>query len=261
MRARKRFGQHFLTDTGVLDRIDQAVALQRADTVLEIGPGRGALTDVLLGYPEASAVHYTMVELDRDLVPILQARYTPARYPNVQILNADILDLDLETLMAGTAWRIVGNLPYNISSPLILKLAALQRALPSAMQDGHFMLQREMASRLAAQPGTKAWGRLSVMVQLTFRVHILFDVAPPSFSPPPRVWSSVIALRPHPAPMKVSIERLDTVLKAAFSARRKRLANGLKALSIDWQAVSLDPDLRPDNVTLEQFVELTNAIS
>jgi len=255
MRPRKRFGQHFLHDQGVLQGMADAIRLKTGDRVLEIGPGQGALTDYL--YAD-EGMHYLAVEIDRDLAPLL-----PRRYPNIHVINQDILRVDLNEVfssketVAGPPWRVVGNLPYNISSPLIIKLIDHVLAAPGTIADMHFMLQKEMASRLSALPGTKAWGRLSVMIQVTARVDYLFDVGPESFSPPPKVDSSVIRMTPlADAHLPVARQALDLVLRMAFSARRKRLSNALKNLGINWQEVDVDAGLRADDVTVEQFIQL-----
>ncbi len=254
MRPRKRFGQHFLHDQGVLQGMADAIRLKTGDRVLEIGPGQGALTDYL--YAD-EGMHYLAIEIDRDLAPLL-----PRRYPNIHVINQDVLRVDLSEVFAGDApdgppWRVVGNLPYNISSPLIIKLIDHVLAAPGTVGDMHFMLQKEMASRLSAIPGTKAWGRLSVMIQVTARVDYLFDVGPESFTPPPKVDSSVIRITPIAnAHLPVARQNLDQVLRMAFSARRKRLSNALKNLAIDWSAVEADPGLRADDVTVAQFIAL-----
>lgn len=249
MRARKRFGQHFLTDEFVLQEIAGAIGLREHDRVMEIGPGHGALTEWLMGTPAC----YRAVEIDRDLVPLLRARFSA-----MDLVVGDILRLDLSVILdQGEPWRLVGNLPYNISSPLLGRMTQFALDYPERLADMHFMLQREMAHRLAAQPGTKAWGRLSVMVQLQFDVEWLFDVSPDSFSPPPKVWSSVVRLLPcNRIPSDVDVTMLDRVLRIAFAGRRKQLSNSLRALDIDWQRSDLDPSLRADNVTAEQYLNL-----
>jgi len=249
VRARKRFGQHFLTDPAVLQRIEGALNLRATDRVMEIGPGYGALTDLLV---DAVSV-YRAVEIDRDLVPLLRARH-----PRLEVINADILRVDLaEVLEAGEPWRVIGNLPYNISSPLLDVLARFVAEHPGRIADMHFMLQREMADRLTAVPGTKAWGRLSIMVQLEFMVAKVFDVAPEAFTPPPRVWSSVIRMQPLPEVVpRDELQVLDRILRLAFAGRRKRLSNSLKPLNIDWSACGLDPGKRADNVSSSDYLRL-----
>ncbi len=249
-RPRKRFGQHFLTDPGVLARLVDCLALQPADHVLEIGPGRGTLTRYLHGV----ACRCVAIEIDRDLVAGLKARL-----PGLEVVTADALAYDFTRLSEGVPWRIVGNLPYNISSPLLFKLMRLT-AMHNApvVQDMHFMLQREVAERLAAQPGGKAWGRLSVAAQFHFAVEALFEVRPESFSPPPKIFSALVRFQPRPqAPPAPA--RFEEVLRLAFSARRKRLANALKPLRPDWNALDLNPDLRPEQLSVADFVKIANA--
>ena len=253
MRARKRFGQHFLTDTSVLDAMSNAINLHSADRVFEIGPGQGALTDVLFDQVDSQG-HYLAVEIDRDLIPWLQARFS-----SLQLVNADILKLDLASaLSASQNWRVVGNLPYNVSSAILMKLTEQALAHTGSIQDIHVMVQKEMALRVAASPGSKAWGRLSVMVQLLWQVEYLFDVGPESFSPPPKVDSSVLRLWPQESlPDAELVRRVDRVVRLAFAARRKRLSNALKSLNIDWSSCSVDPQVRADDVTIDEFVELS----
>jgi 16S rRNA (adenine1518-N6/adenine1519-N6)-dimethyltransferase len=253
MRARKRFGQHFLTDQGVLQNIVRVLGLRSKDRLLEIGPGQGALTELLVDTPEV----YKAVEIDRDLVPLLRARY-----PRLDVINDDILRVDLDKILDGdTPWRVLGNLPYNISSPLLASLTSFVEAHPQRIADMHFMLQREMAERLTAVPGTKAWGRLSVMVQLRFRVEHVFDVGPEAFSPPPKVWSSIIRMVPQSSvDAQTDLKVLDQVLRLAFSGRRKRLSNSLKTLDLDWTVLDLDPGLRADNVAGHEYVMLAKQV-
>lgn len=253
MRARKRFGQHFLHDESVLQNIAMAVGLRASDRVMEIGPGHGALTDTLIGQSSV----YRAVEIDRDLVPLLQARH-----PGLELISGDILRVDLADILdAGQPWRVIGNLPYNISSPLLAVLTDFINDHPGRIADMHFMLQREMAERLSAVPGSKAWGRLSVMVQLQFTVEHVFDVAPESFSPPPKVWSSIVRLIPQrDVLLDVDVKTLERVLRLAFSGRRKRISNSLKTLNLDWNQTSLDPGLRADNVSATEYVSLARMV-
>ena len=246
-RARKRFGQHYLTDEGVLQHIADLVAVRPRDKICEIGPGPGALTEYLFGVSE----RYLAVELDRDLIPPLQARF-----PTLTLVSADILKVDLDALLDPPGWRIVGNLPYNISSPLLLKLF---RHLP-LIEDMHFMFQLELGARLSAVPGTKNWGRLGVVTQYYCEVEALFDVSPEAFSPPPKVNSQVVRLRPRKELEKVDMTHFNKVLQLAFSARRKRIANGLKSLSIDWTLAGVDQGVRPDDLSVIDFVNLANAV-
>jgi len=253
LRARKRFGQHFLVDEHVVADIVAAVAPRGADHLLEIGAGTGALTSALYGLSE----QLTLVEIDRDLIPRLRQRFPAAR-----VISADILDTPL-TSVATVPVRIVGNLPYNISTPLLVKLLGET----SLIVDMHFMLQKEVAERLSASPGKKDWGRLSVLMQYLCDVELLFHVGPDSFDPPPEVWSSVVRLRPRPHSDRPSVDEktLDRVLRAVFSQRRKQLGNNLKLLAPAsvWEAVRPVIDLkdRAESVTLEQFIAMANTLA
>jgi len=246
--ARKRFGQHFLVDEGVLQRIADSLSPQPADRLLEIGPGHGALTRYLYGNTAA----YVAVELDRDLIAPLKASF-----PGMELVSADILKVDLDALLEPPPWRLVGNLPYNISSPLLIKLFG---HLPR-IRDMHFMFQRELGARLGAVPGTKSWGRLGVLTQFYCEVDSLFDVPPEAFSPPPKVHSQVVRLVPRQEREAVDLDRFQQVLQLAFSARRKRIANGLKTLRLDWDRAAVDPDSRPDVLSVSDFVRLANSVT
>ena len=251
MRVRKRFGQHFLNDAQVLQRITDAVALRPEQRVLEIGPGTGALTEYLA---TTEGIYYTAIEIDRDLVSQLQQRFL-----KLQVINADVLNVDLQQLLGAVldGWRVVGNLPYNISSPLILKFVHYAHSAPGSIRDMHFMLQKEMADRMRATPSTKAWGRLSVMVQLFAEVEELFDVSPSSFTPPPKVDSAVVRIQPRAAVrLPAQLSTLDRVLRQAFSARRKRLSNALKSLNIDWSVMQAQPNWRADDVGVAEFLQI-----
>jgi len=249
MRARKRFGQHFLTDEQVLDAIVRSIAPRAADRMLEIGPGRGALTELLCA--ELTTLH--AVEIDRDLIAALQQRFA-----NLKLTQGDVLEIDFNELLAKSGWRLVGNLPYNLSSPLMLALVEF----PHLITDMHFMLQKEMAERMAAQPGTKAWGRLSVMLQLGWQIESLFDVTPDAFSPPPKVMSQVVRLRPLAEPLQVQDKaELNRVVAAAFGQRRKTLNNSLKAFAFDFARFGLEPGQRVESVTAEQFVAMANSVT
>ena len=209
-RPRKRFGQNFLTDRRVIERIVQAIAPQADQHIVEIGPGQAALTEALLPHCE----RLTAVEIDRDLAAALRQRL--AGHAHFQLVEADALRVDFSSLGPGPL-RLVGNLPYNISTPLVFHLLQSQ----AQIVDFHIMLQREVAERMDAEPGSKTYGRLSVAVSLAARVDKLFDVAPGAFFPPPKVQSSIIRLTPHA--VELPWRQLDQVLKAAFSARRKTL--------------------------------------
>ena len=185
-RARKRFGQHFLIDPAVISQIVAAIGPQEGDTLVEIGPGQGAITIPLSRFP--ASLH--AIEFDRDLVPTLRSRF--AKDENVSVHEADALQFDYSTL--GQRLRIVGNLPYNISTPLIFKLLDFRENI----FDLHFMMQKEVVARMAASPGNKSYGRLTVMLGCFMEVFPLFDVPPTAFSPPPKVTSAVVRMRPKP---------------------------------------------------------------
>lgn len=251
MRPRKRFGQHFLTDEQVLDAIVRSIAPRPANQMLEIGPGRGALTALLCA--EVDTLH--AVELDRDMIASLTARF-----PNLELTQGDVLRVDFATLLQAGDWRLVGNLPYNLSSPLLLTLVNF----PDLIRDMHFMLQKEMAERMAAQPGRKAWGRLSVMLQLAWQVESLFDVEPTAFNPPPKVMSQVVRLMPLPIADRPGNALKDKaefrrVVAAAFGQRRKTLNNSLKPWNFDFERFGLEGRQRAEEVSVEQFVALANS--
>ena len=232
----------------MLARLVGCLGLRAQDKLLEIGPGRGALTNNLYG----SIDRYAAIEIDRDLIPGLRKRF-----PRIELFNADALTFDFNAHCRGRPWRLVGNLPYNIASALLFKLIASAERI----QDMHFMLQREVAQRLAAEPGSKARGRLSVGIQHRFAVEALFDVPPESFAPPPKVFSTVVRLTPHPAAAhQQAPEQLDAVVRLAFAARRKRLGNALKPLGLDWSALGIDKRLRPADLSVAEFVAIANAV-
>ncbi len=248
---RKRFGQNFLRDDHVIDRIVSAIDARPEDHLVEIGPGQGALTDALVKI----GCQLDVVELDRDLVPGLLAAFSI--YPHFTLHSADALSFDFASLVGGQGrLRIVGNLPYNISTPLIFRL--LENA--AVISDMHFMLQLEVVERLAAEPGSKAWGRLGIMAQFQCRVEHLFDVPPSAFHPPPRVQSAIVRLTPWRESPWRACERssLERVVRAAFAQRRKTLRNNLKGL-IDvsrLEALGIDPGARAETLELSQFIEI-----
>jgi 16S rRNA (adenine1518-N6/adenine1519-N6)-dimethyltransferase len=262
-RARKRFGQNFLHDASVIDRITAAVQPRPEQHLVEIGPGQGALTETLI----SSGCTLDVIELDRDLVPGLLAAFCVN--PGFKLHNADALDFDFATLLNSTATgttedgpplRVVGNLPYNISTPLIFKL--LQNC--AIIQDMHFMLQLEVVERLAASPGTKNWGRLGIMAQYQCQVEHLFDVPPSAFRPQPKVQSAIVRLTPwteSPWP-QCSESQLRALVKASFAHRRKTLRNNLKEIisSTQLETLGIDPGARAETLELIQFIEITNAL-
>jgi 16S rRNA (adenine1518-N6/adenine1519-N6)-dimethyltransferase len=253
-RTRKRFGQHFLHDRNIIDRILAAIDPRQDDNLLEIGPGRGALTLPLLKYCK----QLTVVELDRDLIPDLQQ--SAVQGGNLNVINADILKFELGSLPHSSDLRIVGNLPYNISTPLMFHLMDSI----AKIQDMHFMVQKEVAQRIVAEVGTRSYGRLSVMIQYFCNCQYLFDVEPASFTPPPKVDSAIIRLTPHDAPV-ASIEDLtlfSEIVRTAFNQRRKTISNALKSMLLPetLDDCNIDRRLRAENLTLQDFACLANSV-
>ena len=248
---RKRFGQNFLRDEAVIEAISRSIAPAESDHLVEIGPGEGALTQALIG----SGCRLDAVELDRDLRTRLLAAFST--YPGFTLHNADALNFDFAALTTGDSpLRVVGNLPYNISTPLIFKL--LEQA--EIIADMHFMLQLEVVERLAASPGSKDWGRLGIMAQLRCEVTHLFDVPPEAFYPPPKVQSAIVRLVPHrasPYP-EHDVKAVSEVVQLAFSQRRKTLRNNFKGVFDDDQLRSLgiEPGDRAELLEIEQFIAL-----
>jgi 16S rRNA (adenine1518-N6/adenine1519-N6)-dimethyltransferase len=248
--ARKRFGQHFLTDGGVIGDIVAAIAPRPGEALVEIGPGLGALTRPVLERCE----RLTVVELDRDLAARLR------KNPALEVIEADALTVDFAALATqrGCKLRLIGNLPYNISSPLLFHL------LPAAAHvlDQHFMLQKEVCERMAAEPCSKAYGRLSVMLQWRYHIELLLDVPPSAFEPPPRVDSAVVRMTPWPEPAVVSFDRLEALVAVAFSQRRKLLRHSLgRWLDEQGYAGSFDLQRRGEEVPVAQYVALTQALA
>jgi 16S rRNA (adenine1518-N6/adenine1519-N6)-dimethyltransferase len=246
---RKRFGQHFLHDRGVLARIVDAIAPAREDTIVEIGPGEGVLTRALLErVPSLIAI-----EIDRDLAARL-AREVPAE--RLMVHCADALEFDFSTLPPHA--RIVGNLPYNISTPLLFRLAEQAARL----RDLHFMLQREVVERMVARHSTPDYGRLSVMLQVRFHMKKLFTVAPGAFRPPPKVESAVVRMEPIPVAEQPEVDPkgFADLVRRAFSARRKTLRNALGLQAADFEALRLDPKLRPENLSPSDYVRIARRV-
>ncbi len=252
---RKRFGQNFLTDHGVIDAIARAIHPQAGEHLVEIGPGRGALTETLA----PSGCKLDVIELDRDLVPGLLAAFSI--YPGFKLHSMDALKADYAALAAGSEQiRVVGNLPYNISTPLIFRLLEFAPVI----SDMHFMLQLEVVQRLAASPNSKHWGRLGIMAQYHCEVTHLFDVPPEAFYPPPKVQSAIVRLVPRRTSPWPGCDpaQLRKVVQSAFAHRRKTLRNNLKGL-IDMdtlEAMGIDPATRAETLELPQFIDITNAI-
>ena len=252
-RPRKRFGQNFLQNRHIIDDIIRALNPQPTDTMVEIGPGLGALTEPLL----RRLTTLTAIEIDTDLQAHLMS--APWALNKLVVIGADALTIDYQTL--GERIRVVGNLPYNISTPLLLHL--LQYA--THIDDMHFMLQKEVVERMAASPGNKDYGRLSVMVQYHCEVEALFDVPPSAFYPKPAVDSAIVRLVFHQTPVypTVSIAALETLVALAFSMRRKTLANNLKPVlsATEISALGLDPLLRPEQISVMEYVQLAKFVN
>ena len=249
-KARKRFGQNFLKDEYWIGRIAKAVDAEPGQAVVEIGPGQAALTRELI----AGAGHVRAVEIDRDLAGWLKTQFTQQQ---LTLIEADALTLDWKKVAGNERLRVVGNLPYNISSPLLFHL--MEAA--DVVIDQHFMLQREVVDRMTAEPGTKTYGRLSVMLQWRYKMHKLFDVPPGAFTPAPKVVSSVVRMipkKPEDVPA-VDFALFSSVVANAFAQRRKTLRNALSVLMSedDIKAAGVNPQERAEKLPLEAFVALT----
>jgi 16S rRNA (adenine1518-N6/adenine1519-N6)-dimethyltransferase len=250
--ARRRFGQNFLTSTGIIDRIVSAIQPHPGENIVEIGPGLGALTRPLL----ERLGHLHVIEIDRDLIARLRERFTPEC---LTIHEGDALKFDFGALCTEASLRVVGNLPYNISTPLLFHLCGFVPRL----RDGHFMLQKEVVARMVAAPGTAEYGRLSVMLQYRFQMERLFDVPPGAFHPAPKVTSSIVRLVPLPAgTYDVHDEtRFSRIVAAAFAQRRKTLRNTLRDFldEADLRELGFDPGLRGERLSVADFVAIANA--
>jgi 16S rRNA (adenine1518-N6/adenine1519-N6)-dimethyltransferase len=249
--ARKRFGQNFLTDDNVLYNIIAAIEPHRGQVMVEIGPGLAAMTALLLKELD----HMHVVELDRDLVARLEKAYPRER---LTVHAGDALKFDFGSIPVpeGQKLRVVGNLPYNISSPLLFHLAEYAQQV----EDQHFMLQKEVVERMVAAPGSKTYGRLSVMLQWRYDMELMFVVPPTAFDPPPQVDSAIVRMIPKRAPLAVDGKRLEAVVQKAFSQRRKVIRNCVAGMFTEAQLVEagIDPGTRPETVSLEQYVALAN---
>ena len=248
--ARKRFGQHFLHDRSVLDRIVESLAPQPEQALLEIGPGRGALTERLVSRSRT----LDAIEIDRDLAALLRERFGSA--PGFELHECDALEFDLAGLAQRRAQRlrVIGNLPYNISTPLLFHIAAAHEHI----DDLHVMLQKEVIDRIAAEPGSSEYGRLTVMLAPWFEARHLFDVGPGAFTPAPRVWSAVARLIVRREPAFAVPRAYARTVSAAFSQRRKTLRNALRTL-LDIEgikAAGVDPGVRPETLSPAQFAAL-----
>lgn len=256
---RKSLGQHFLTDPRILARIADAVALAPDETVVEIGPGRGSLTDALL----ARAARVVAIEIDRKLVELLRARY--ASEPRLTIVEADVLDVNLGEV-AGGAYALAGNVPYYITTPILFQALRQPRALRSVL-----LVQKEVAARMAAPPGDDDYGALSVNVQAVADVELLFRIPAGAFNPPPRVDSAVVRVTPRTKPVVApgTEERFRTFVQAAFALRRKQMRRVVRTVAersaLDAEAAleasGIDPGVRPETLSAEQFYALGRALA
>ena len=249
-KAKKRFGQHFLSDRHYIDRIVGAIAPKAGDVMVEIGPGPGAITAPLV----AKLDHLHAVEIDRDLAAALRSRFESARFT---LHEENVLDFDFGKL--ASHFRCVGNLPYNISTPFLFHLAGFA----SQLIDGVFMLQKEVVDRMVAAPGTEAYGRLSVMLQYRFAMKRLFDVPPGAFTPPPKVDSAIVHMEPLPADRLRAKDdaRFAAMVAAGFGQRRKTLGNTLKPFLTASQisALGIYPRRRGETLSIVEYVRLADA--
>lgn len=256
-KAKKRFGQNFLEDEGVISRIIKAINPKASDELVEIGPGKGAITQHLLH----SCPTLNVIELDRDLIPILLSQFV-ASYPDFKINQSDALKFDFSSLLKteDSRLRIVGNLPYNISTPLIFHLLTYN----NNVEDMHFMLQKEVVDRMAAKAGEKHYGRLGIMVQYYCQVENLFDVPPESFNPQPKVNSAIVRLKPYKKLPLVAndVKTLSNLVNVAFQQRRKTLRNALKQLiSVEQlENLNIDTSMRPEKITLAEFINISDEL-
>lgn len=245
--ARKRFGQNFLQDTHIINAIIRCIHAQPHDRIIEIGPGLGALTQPLLGQVD----RLIAIEIDRDLYAHLQS--IPKR-GQLELINADVLKVDFSAF--GNQLRIIGNLPYNISTPLLIRLLQITPQI----EDMHFMLQKEVVQRLAASPGSKTYGRLSVMAQYYCEVTELIHVPPSAFHPQPKVDSAIVRLTPFKTAQypQVDFFHLEQLVATAFSMRRKTIANNLKSIisASDLVNLNIDPQWRPEQISVIQYVNI-----
>ena len=245
MKPRRRFGQNFLRDKNVLGRISDAMGVRAGERILEIGPGDGALTAELL---RASA-RVAAVEIDRDLCAKLRVRFADAlRRNQLRLTEGDALRADLRAMTEGERARVAGNLPYNISTPLLLRLAETDPV------DIHVMVQLEVAERLRARPGDAEYGRLTATVGVSLAAELLFAVSRESFWPRPQVDSAFVRLTPRR--METVPKNLDDVLRRAFSSRRKTLANALRGLGVDWEKCGIDSSRRPQTLSPREFARV-----
>jgi 16S rRNA (adenine1518-N6/adenine1519-N6)-dimethyltransferase len=248
---RKRFGQHFLTDRGIIEDIVQAIAPEAGQAMVEIGPGLGAMTQPLVD----RLGHLTVIELDRDLAVLLRKR------PDLSVIESDVLRVDFRALAEAantrktteTKLRVVGNLPYNISTPILFHLLDVA----DVVQDQHFMLQKEVIDRMVAKPSTSDYSRLSVMLQWRYKMENVLFVPPESFDPPPRVDSAIVRMLPHPAPEALDVKLFSEMVRVAFSQRRKLLRHSLgKWLETRNFSGTFNLQRRAEEVPVAEYIAL-----
>jgi len=255
-KPRKRFGQNFLHDKMVIQKIVNSINPKEGDHIIEIGPGEGALTELVLD----KIGEMDVVELDRDLIPLLKIRFVTQ--DGLSIHQADALKFDFCQLQQGEEkLRIIGNLPYNISTPLLFHLFDNSHCI----KDMHFMLQKEVVDRIVAKPGDSAYGRLGIMLQYFCRAEYVFTVKPGAFRPPPKVDSAIVRLIPHEkAPVDIdNFDEFSKLVNFSFTQRRKTLRNILKGkLDVSQiEAIDINPTIRPERLSLEDFAKIANTIS
>jgi 16S rRNA (adenine1518-N6/adenine1519-N6)-dimethyltransferase len=253
--ARKRFGQHFLTDRGIIEDIIQAIGPKAGEPMVEIGPGLAAMTQPLV----ERLGHLTVIELDRDLARQLRA------HPALTVIESDVLKVDFRALAASLSpnpparkIRVVGNLPYNISTPILFHLLDVVEVI----EDQHFMLQKEVIDRMVAKPSTSDYGRLSVMLQWRYAMENVLHVPPQSFDPPPRVDSAIVRMVPHAEPPALDVKLLSELVQVAFSQRRKLLRHTLgRWLEARAFGAAFDVQRRGEEVPVQEYVALVQALS
>lgn len=252
-RAKKRFGQHFLRDTTVTQQMLRYFAPKEHDIIVEIGPGLGALTKPLLEFGSRVII----VEIDRDVIAHIKESW--GLNDKVSLVEGDALKVDYSILVPSPQkMRFIGNLPYNISTPLLFHLLEYR----TRIEDMLFMLQKEVVDRLAAEPNSADYGRLSIMTQYFCKIEHLFDVGPEAFSPPPKVHSAIVQLKPYETLPVVAddFSLFQTIVRDAFNLRRKTIHNSLKSYlcSEDWKRLNIDPTRRPETLSIAEFVDISN---
>ncbi len=254
IRANKKLGQHFLTDYAVIDNIISAIAPKEGENLLEIGPGMGAITIDIL----EQAKKLTVIEKDRRMVPILKTK--SVLIGDLNIIEQDVLSIDYKQILTGDSWKVFGNLPYNISTAIMLDLCK-QKNISQMV----FMVQKEVADRVSAESGCRAYGRLSVILNQTHKVQTLFDVQPNAFSPPPKVMSSVILMQPRET-LEYQVdnqENFEKIVKASFAMKRKTIRNNLKKLisADELESLEINPSERAEQMEGKLFARISNYLN